>query len=301
MEFNKNNIGKKIKEARINKGLTQNELANKFGYDNPISFQSISLWENGNNLPSLDNLIKLADILGVSISYLLEDKHFDIYNQKAIYDIEHMKTFIKTKANTFKMKDTIKAIPYAFKAHEGVYRKNSNIPYIYHPLSLACRAFALGVNDDHIIAACLLHDVIEDAVLTKNNEVKARSLTSKEEYLRDIRKDDLPVLNKTSELVYLMSHPKVNNNKRGDMLKNYYDALALNPEASLIKCLDRVDNIFGMIYGLSKERQIRFVNETEEYIYKLLDVIKNEPRYNDAYFILNYEIKNLISIYKKVL
>lgn len=300
MELNKIEIGNRIKEARKQKGLTQSQLADKFGYDE-ISFQSISLWENGNTLPSLENLIKLSDILDVSLNYLVIENPYSVNKLEAIYDLDHMKTFIKTKASTLKLNNTLKAIPYAYKAHEGVNRKKSDVPYIYHPLSLACRALSLGIKDDHIIAACILHDVIEDAVLTKDKEVKPRALTSKEEYLRDIEKKDLPVSKETSELVYLLSHQKENGKKRGNMLKSYYEAIANNPKASLIKCLDRADNLCGMAYGLSKERQIRYVKETEEYIYKLLDVIKAEPKYNNAYFILSYEIKNLIAIYKKMI
>lgn len=297
MKINKINIGNRIKDSRIKANLTQSEVADKLN----VSFQSISLWENGNTLPSLDNLISLADVLNVSIAYLLEDNHFKDEEVKAIYDIDHMKTFIKTKASTLKLNDTLKAIPLAYKAHEGVCRKKSNIPYIYHPLSLACRALSLGVEDDHIIAACILHDVLEDSVITKDNEVKARALVKKEDYLREIEIKDLNISKQTFKLVELMSHPKENGSKRGNMLKTYYDGLSKNPQAALIKCLDRADNLFGMANGLSKERQIRYVKETEEYIYKLLNVVKSEPTYNNIYFTLSYEIKNLITIYKKVI
>lgn len=297
MELNKEEIGRRIKECRISSNLTQEDIANKLD----VSFQSISLWENGNTLPSLENLIKLALVLNVSLNYLLNENPFKVKEAEAIYDLNHMKTFLKTKASTLKLNDTLKAIPIAYKAHEGINRKKSNIPYIYHPLSLACRALSLGIKDDHIIAACILHDVIEDSVVTKDGELKPRALTSSNEYLRDVESKDLPVSKETFELVYLMSHPKVNGSKRENMLKKYYDGLASNPKASLIKCLDRADNIFGMTYGLSKERQIRYVKETEEYIYKLLEVIKKEPKYNDIYFTLSYEIKNLIAIYKKVI
>lgn len=45
MELNKEKIGKTIRDLRLARGLTQSELADKFGYDNPVSFQSISLWK----------------------------------------------------------------------------------------------------------------------------------------------------------------------------------------------------------------------------------------------------------------
>lgn len=298
MKLNKENVGNTIRQLRLANGLTQTELADKFGYENPISFQSISLWENGTTLPSIENLYKLSEIFNVSLSLLLEEKEFDNDEYRSIYDIDHMKTFIKTKAMTLKLNDTLKALPIAFKAHEGVNRKNSEVPYIYHPLSLSCRALALDIKDDSIIAACILHDVIEDAVITKDNEFKARKLTNKDEFLKEVEEKDLPVSKETKLLVKLMTHKKEDGSKRKAVMNEYYKNLSKNSKASLIKCLDRCDNLYGMYHGLSKERQIRYIKETELYIYKLLESVKKDPELNNAYFTLNYEIKNIVQIYK---
>lgn len=54
------------------------------------------------------------------------------------------------------------AIDYAAKAHEGAVRKGSLIPYITHPLEAAV-IVSLMTTDEELIAAALLHDVIEDA------------------------------------------------------------------------------------------------------------------------------------------
>lgn len=53
-----------------------------------------------------------------------------------------------------------RAYDYAAKAHEGQYR-NSGEPYITHPLAVANILTGLGL-DASTIAACLLHDVVED-------------------------------------------------------------------------------------------------------------------------------------------
>ncbi len=62
-----NDIGKKIKQLRIEKGLTQSQLANRLMLTRSI----ISAYEASTRTPSLDILIKLAYIFNVSTDYLL--------------------------------------------------------------------------------------------------------------------------------------------------------------------------------------------------------------------------------------
>lgn len=63
-------IGNNIKRARELKGLTQDELAKRMGYK---SRSTIARIENGDNDVSQSKLKKFADILDVSIDFLLED------------------------------------------------------------------------------------------------------------------------------------------------------------------------------------------------------------------------------------
>ena len=64
------------------------------------------------------------------------------------------------------------AAEFAAKAHEGAVRKGSQIPYITHPLETAV-IVSLMTEDEEVIAAALLHDVIEDAGI-KKEEIEAR-------------------------------------------------------------------------------------------------------------------------------
>lgn len=59
-----------------------------------------------------------------------------------------------------------KAAEFAKRAHDGVYRKGTQIPYITHPMETAAIVTAF-TNEPEMIAAALLHDVIEDAGVTK--------------------------------------------------------------------------------------------------------------------------------------
>lgn len=53
------------------------------------------------------------------------------------------------------------AIAFAAQAHDGQVRKQTNIPYITHPFSVALMLQKLNCSDE-LIAAGLLHDTVED-------------------------------------------------------------------------------------------------------------------------------------------
>ena len=54
------------------------------------------------------------------------------------------------------------AIIFAAKAHDGMRRKKSDAPYILHPMEAAAIVGTM-TDDQHLIAAAALHDVVEDA------------------------------------------------------------------------------------------------------------------------------------------
>ena len=59
----------KLMDLRKKHGMSQEELADRLG----VSRQAISRWELGSTLPDAPNLLKLSDLFGVSIDYLLRD------------------------------------------------------------------------------------------------------------------------------------------------------------------------------------------------------------------------------------
>ena len=66
-------LGEHIKSLRMSRGLNQVEMAKIFG----VTKQSVSNWENGNIMPSIDMLVKIASYFSVSTDYLLglSEKH----------------------------------------------------------------------------------------------------------------------------------------------------------------------------------------------------------------------------------
>ncbi len=59
-------IGKRIRECRLERGLTQENLADKLN----LSHQLISKWENGIAAPSIEILFAIARLFDVSIDFL---------------------------------------------------------------------------------------------------------------------------------------------------------------------------------------------------------------------------------------
>ncbi|AYG02055.1 XRE family transcriptional regulator [Lactococcus allomyrinae] len=99
-------IQKRLKEIRLERGLTQKELANKIGK----SYQIYQTWENGSRNPKEDNLRQLADALEVSYEYLTDTEILPIY-QKLSSD-KKKKTIIYAESQLELQKEDNKIIQF---------------------------------------------------------------------------------------------------------------------------------------------------------------------------------------------
>lgn len=70
--FDTMSIAKRIKQARIDKNMTQLQLADAMG----VSYQAVSNWERGNSMPDISKLADLCATLDLTVNELLgmEDK-----------------------------------------------------------------------------------------------------------------------------------------------------------------------------------------------------------------------------------
>lgn len=66
-------FGEKVKQARLTQNMSQSELAAKTG----ITERSLYTYEQAGIIPRMGNVKKLAQALGVSVSYLLEEQETD--------------------------------------------------------------------------------------------------------------------------------------------------------------------------------------------------------------------------------
>ena len=63
-------IGERLQQHRKDLGLSQEELGQRL----LVSRQTVSLWETDQTLPTIDNLLRLKELFGISVDELLEGK-----------------------------------------------------------------------------------------------------------------------------------------------------------------------------------------------------------------------------------
>ena len=111
------------------------------------------------------------------------------------------------------------AVAFAVKAHDGMRRKKSDAPYILHPMEAAVIVGTM-TNDQNLIAAAALHDVVEDADITideieerfgkrvrelvESETEDKRADRPPEETWRIRKEESLCVLKETDDLAVLM-------------------------------------------------------------------------------------------------
>lgn len=269
-------FSERMVSARKKTGMTQSEVAEKLN----VSFQAVSLWERGESTPEISKLADISELYQISLDWLLTGKQeervcidFQESLSDRLFDENRMYTYIKTYANAKGLYQTAKVLPYARELHKGQIRKgHDHVPYIYHPLLIACHALALGLDDDDIISAALLHDVCEDC------GVKAEELP-----VNEITKQAVALLTKDYEIEE----------------SEYYRKISENPIATMVKLLDRCNNISGMAAGFSKEKLVEYIKETEKLIYPLLQKAKSEySMYSNQIFLIKYHMISVIEAIK---
>ena len=138
-----------------------------------------------------------------------------------------------------------KAYDVAKKKHEGQFRKSGD-PYIQHPVEVAYTLATLHAGPD-TIAAGLLHDVLEDTDM------------SKEEMAATFNKDVAEIVDgvtKISKLKYMTKEKALAHNHEKLLL-----AMAKDIRVILVKIADRLHNMRTIQFH-SEEKQKRIAQET---------------------------------------
>ena len=270
-------LGSQISALRKNAGMTQAQLAEAVD----VTFQAVSSWEHDDYQPDVAHLLLLTKALNTTVGTLVEE--FDRPNwvsNERLFNEEHMYTFIKSAAVSKGLRQTIQALPLMKEWHSGQIRDGAEgVPYIIHPLTMACHALAMGVDDDDVIATIILHDVVEDCGVDARN---------------------LPVNDTVREAVVLLSYPK--GVDKAKIKPAYYAGIIDNPIPCLVKCIDRCNNLSTMASGFKKDKMAIYVSQTEKFVFPLLQKLKDTwVQWNIASWLLSYQIKSLIETYKCIL
>lgn len=199
-----------------------------------------------------------------------------------MFSEKNMYSFVKHAATEHNLSQTMVSLDEATRLHANQTRKGAdNVPYIYHPLMIACHALSLGFVEDDLIATALLHDTIEDCNVTA---------------------DDLPVGEAVKEAVELLTYRELAGKSKDESKQIYYDGIKTNRLSVIVKVLDRCNNISTMTTGFPRERIPSYIDETEKYVMPLLDIMKYDYEgCNDAAFILKYQMKAVLESLKRII
>lgn len=277
-------LGYRLAEARKNAGLTQKQAADRLY----LTAQSVSSWECGNSIPDLARVPELAALYGVTADWLLTGKEPDAkilavtsHLSDRLFNEKRMHTYISAYCTARNLFQTKRALGFAREKHDGQFRKakdgQERIPYIYHPLLMTCHALALGLAEDDLLAACLLHDVCEDCGVVP---------------------EELPVGEAAREAVRVLTKP-VNFDDSPEAEEAYYGKIAENRIASVVKLLDRCNNVSSMASGFSDLKMAEYIQETEAYVAPLLQKARAKyPEYANAFFLIQYHMNSVLEALK---
>ena len=67
----------------------------------------------------------------------------------------------------------------------------------------------------------------------------------------------------------------------------------------MVKLIDRCNNVSAMATGFSKEKIIEYINETEKYVYPLMQKAKTKyTKYSNQIFLIKYHMTSVVSTLK---
>jgi len=193
-------------------------------------------------------------------------------------NVEKMYTYLRGFLVGAQMAESIHALQFAREQHKDQLRKN-NVPYIIHPLSMACYAVALGIRDDNMIATILLHDVVEDC---------------------NVPVEQLPFNDEIKRGVKYMTVTKFDTDRdKVETKARYYRNLLEDRNALLCKAFDRYNNLCDMPFALSADAIGKNVAETEVFLLPILKEAKEKwADLSDILFVLRTNIRSVNDILK---
>ena len=169
----------------------------------------------------------------------------DLYGDPSRFLISDLCRIVENYMNEDQVREVYRAYLFGAQAHEGQYRKTGE-PYIYHPISVA-RILAEMHMDSKSICAAMLHDVIEDTAVSKQ-EVE-------EKFGEDIA-ELVDGVSKLTELKF-----KNKKEQQAINIQKVLMAMARDIRVILIKLADRLHNM-RTLGVMRPEKRRRIAKET---------------------------------------
>lgn len=129
-------FSEKLQLIRKNKGLTQEELAEKLS----VSRQAVAKWESGQVYPEISNLIQISNLFNVTVDYLVRDQECMINcTDESNENIEQLIEFrLEANVNTYAAYAN-ETESTRLDSHDFTY---SNGSYTYHDTYVGGEQFA---------------------------------------------------------------------------------------------------------------------------------------------------------------
>lgn len=105
-------LGNNIQRGRKRKGISQEDMATQLN----VSRQCVSLWETDQTVPSIDNMLSISQLLGLSVSVLLgqmsfpEDVQKNIEEEKEKKALEQKKKMEEERIKTYEKNGKIMSV-----------------------------------------------------------------------------------------------------------------------------------------------------------------------------------------------
>lgn len=154
---------------------------------------------------------------------------------------------LDTYMSTDQVEDVYRAYMTAATAHDGQYRRSGEA-YVFHPINVAMILAELKL-DSHCVIAALLHDCIEDTLLTH------------EDIAQNFGNEVAHIVQGVSKLTGLEFHSNVE--KQAQNFRKLFLAMSSDMRVIMIKLADRLHNM-RTLKSMSREKQLRIAKETAE-------------------------------------
>ena len=184
-----------------------------------------------------------------------------------------MYTRLMAQFEALGMKQSIIALNFARKKHDGMFRKSTNQPYIVHPLLMASIAMAMGLRDDNLFSVIILHDIVEDT---------------------DTRLTDLPVNDIVKQGVKKMTADRYEGESKLSSKVRYFHELLDDRNAIICKAIDRFVNLSTMAGDFKPEQIKKNVIETDQLLLPILREAKNYyPDLTPTLYLLRVMVRSI--------
>ena len=280
------NIGNEIVKWRRAFSMTQEAFAAELG----VTPREVSDWECGKTLPDVGKIKQISKTIGISIGVLMREESspqsFEWDVKGVQFSEDRMFARIKTAAEHNGLLQTYQALYYAKLAHSGQLRKKQKFScerpnYIVHPLEMTCHLQSMHIEEDEMLAVSLLHDVCEDCSVTP---------------------EELPFSDTVRHSVMLLTKHKDPALTKEEMNIRYYDGISHDRIASIVKLIDRCNNVSTMALAYSNEKLDEYIVETEAFVMPLLKAVKKSwPEYMDLTFLVEYQLVAVMESVKVML